>query len=268
MTVHHLLTHSSGLPAQFGEDYEALDRGPFLARAFQTPLATPPGEKYEYSNVGYSVLAAILELRSGMSYEQYLKQALFDKAGMAETGYRLPDFRPEATAIGYRRGSRWGRPNEQPWAADGPYWNLRGNGGILSTAADMLRWHEALAGTSVLSDESKRRMYTGHIEEGPGAGTYYGYGWALFPTTRGTTLITHNGGNGIFFADFLRYPDERVVVFFATNRAAPPIHSVAHTVARIVFDSTFVARLAPAPTESATIPDTPAGRWRRSSRES
>ena len=68
--------------------------------------------------------------------------------------------------------------NGTPLEKDYPYWNLLGNGGILSTADDMLRWHDALAGDHILDDEAKALYYAPHVEEGPGAGTHYGYGWA------------------------------------------------------------------------------------------
>ena len=102
---------------------------------------------------------------------------------MFDTGYLLPDWPATRIAVGYRSddGSRFGRPDEQRWDVDGPYWHLRGNGGILSTADDMLRWHDALAGDDILDDEAKALYYAPHVEEGPGAGTHYGYGWAVFP---------------------------------------------------------------------------------------
>lgn len=235
ITVHQLLTHSSGLPPAVGGDYEVLSRDAFLKRVWSTPLAGRPGNAYEYSNVGYSVLAALVEMVSGQSYEHYLREQLFTPAGMTHTGYRLPAWGPTQVAVGYRGESAWGKPNEKPWDTTGPYWNLLGNGGILSTTGDLFRWHQALLGDSILNAPAKTKYYTRHIEEGAGAGTFYGYGWALFPTPRNTTLITHNGGNGIFFADVLRYVDEKVTIIFLTNAARPEFRTIPREIAQTLF---------------------------------
>jgi CubicO group peptidase (beta-lactamase class C family) len=202
-----------------GADDERVDRDQYLRLVAETPLVRPPGTGYGYSNVGYSLLAAVIEVVTGDSYETYLHDALFEPAGMASTGYVLPDFDPQDVAVGYVGDEAMGRPNEQPWADDGPYWNLRGNGGILSTAEDMYRWHLALLGDDVLDEASKAALYARHTREGPGADSFYGYGWALIPTGNGSWLVTHNGGNGIFFADFLRFLDEDITIFLATNAA-------------------------------------------------
>lgn len=266
ITIHQLLTHTAGLPEAVGQDYERISRDDYVRRVMSTPLRTAPGAEYRYSNVGYSLLAAIVELRTGESFDRYLQRELFQPAGMRSTGYRVAGLLPGRIAVGFAGDHRWGRPTDRPWERDGPYWNLRGNGGMLSTASDMLRWHDALESRALFSSADLARMYTRHTEEGAGSGTYYGYGWALFPTARGTTLVTHNGGNGVFFADFLRFRDERVVVFVASNRMRREFRDVGHTVARLVFDSTFV----PAPPRSATpvlvtteLPDTEVGRLAR-----
>lgn len=232
ITVHQLLTHSGGLPPAVGDDYEALSREAFVSRVWATPLRRQPGTSYEYSNVGYSLLAAIVEVVTGQAYEQYLREHLFAPAGMMHTGYRLPAWAATQVAVGYRDETAWGKPNEKPWGPAGPYWNLLGNGGIISTTGDLYRWHQALLGEAILSQSAKTKYYTRHIEEGAGAGTYYGYGWALFPTPRNTTLVTHNGGNGFFFADVLRYLDERVTVILLTNAARPEFRAIPREIAR------------------------------------
>ncbi|MHC5066498.1 MAG: serine hydrolase domain-containing protein, partial [Planctomycetota bacterium] len=93
ITIHHLLTHSSGLPDGLGGDWdldatrEATIRGAMAAR-----LSWEPGKRYRYSNLGYSLLGAIIEMISGKGYEQYLREDLFLPAGMQKTGYVLPEY--------------------------------------------------------------------------------------------------------------------------------------------------------------------------------
>jgi len=100
-------------------------------------------------------------------------------------------------------------------AEDGPYWGLRGNGGIHSTAYDMLRWAQALLEGRVLSRESMEAYWKPHVTEG--GDSYYGYGWVIMPGPGGEKIITHNGGNMIFFADMAIIPERKLVVFLQTN---------------------------------------------------
>lgn len=235
MTLHHLLTHSSGLRDVFGGDYEVAERDSLAGVILASELQWAPGTRYDYSNSGYSLLAMVVEKASGMPYEPYLREKLWAPAGMTRTGYRGVQWRPGELAVGYRAGQRWGTPTDKLWAADGPYWNLRGNGGVLSTVTDLFRWHRALEGEAVLSAEAKRKMWTPHVPEDEQGSSHYGYGWAIAPTTRNTKLISHNGGNGVFFADFRRYVDEGVVVLVMSNSADAPAANAHSAVARTIF---------------------------------
>lgn len=240
ITLHQLLTHTAGLPDALGDDYEAIDRDAFIDRVARASLLHESGGGYAYSNVGYSLLTIVIELITDDSYEVYLREALFLPAGMENTGYVLPEWDEANIAVGYRGPIAWGKPNEKRWADDGPYWHLRGNGGILSSAEDMYRWHQALLSDNILSAVAKAQFYTPHTSEGEGSGTFYGYGWALFPTPRDTMVVTHNGGNGIFFADFWRFLEEDVTVYFATNAANQQFELVAENIVRIIFNPDFV----------------------------
>ncbi len=262
ITLHQLLTHTAGLPPFVGDDYEPLTRDAFIKRAMETPLNADPGERYDYSNVGFSILAAIVEMQSGMNYEQFLQKYLFQPAGMNNTGYVMPDWKKHILATGYRGKEVWGKSNEKPWAPDGPYWNLKGNGGILSNVEDMYLWHKALLSDKILNAAAKEKLYGRHVKEGPGAETFYGYGWAIFPTPRKTWLITHNGGNGIFFCDVLRFLDEKVVIIYQTNAAQRGLGDLAFLLARMVFNADFVPEVKPAGAmqEFKTIAESPQGK--------
>lgn len=224
ITLHQLLTHSAGFVDGLGRDYEKLTRDELIQKALASKLQYAPGEKHEYSNLGYSLLGAIIEMVTGKSYERYLRENLFKPAGMNKTGYMIPKWKREDLAVGYSRkdGSRWGTPVDHLWDKDGPFWNLRANGGLLSTAEDLYKWHLALEGEKVLSKAAKEKYYTPHIAEEPGGSSFYGYGWVIQKTGRGTKVIWHNGGNPYFFADFRRYVDDDVVIILATNSAMQP----------------------------------------------
>ena len=219
ITVHHLLTHTSGLTDQLGGDYEALSREEMLDGALESELRSAPGTEYYYSNLGYSILAAIVEKASGMSYERFLASHLFEPAGMRQTGYVLPEWKPNQVAVEYdENGESKGKPFDHPWAEDGPYWNLRGNGGMLSTAHEMFRWHVALRGEEILSKSAKDKVFEPHVLEEEGGDSYYGYGWVVSPTDEGR-IVWHNGGNGWSLGVMARFPDQDTMVFWVSNHA-------------------------------------------------
>lgn len=217
ITVHHLLTHTAGLVEGLGDDYDELSRDDLVAEALDSELVSAPGEAHHYSNTGYSVLAAIVEIVSGESYDDFLVENLFEPAGMTRTGYLVPGWEDDQVAVEHdAEGASQGRPYEHPWDDDGPYWNLRGNGGVLSTAEDMFRWHVALEGDEILSDEAKAKLFEPYVDEGFGD-TFYGYGWVVEETDLGTA-VWHNGGNGWSFADYWRFVDEDLMLFWVTNQ--------------------------------------------------
>jgi CubicO group peptidase (beta-lactamase class C family) len=230
ITVHQLLTHTAGLPDAVGDDDEAVARDEYLERVFARELYYSPGEVHYYSNVGYSLLAAIIETVSGQSYEGFLKSTLFEPAGMQQTGYLLPEW-PIAPALGYFE-ERVDDPFERPHDETGYTWNLRGNGGMLSTAEDLLLWHQALSQGKVLNEELVSLLQTPHVDEGIGH-TFYGYGWVVEPTSAGT-LLWHDGGNGFFFAQVLRYEDADLQVITLANEATLAAEDLARTLASTV----------------------------------
>lgn len=230
ITVHQLLTHTAGLPDAVGDDDEAVGREEYLERVFQRELFYEPGTVHYYSNAGYSLLAAIIEQVTGQAYEVFLHEALFEPAGMRHTGYLLPAWE-EPPAVGYR-GRRIDAPLRRPHDDSGYTWNLRGNGGMLSTAEDMQRWHDALGTGEVLRDELVALMQTPHADEGIGR-TFYGYGWVVEPTAAGP-LVWHDGGNDYFFAQVLRYLEADLQVITLSNESSEVAESLARALASTV----------------------------------
>jgi CubicO group peptidase (beta-lactamase class C family) len=216
ITLHELLTHSSGLGDPDIGDFDAVPLDEYLKQVFARPLLFAPGKGYTYSNANFSLLGAILEKLSGKTYETVLRETLFLPNGMYETGYTLPEWGISRFAPGYEAdGGRWGTFLERPTAADGPHWALRANGGIHTTVYDMLRWARALLTGRVLTPASMTKLWAPHVSEG--GGTFYGYGWSIAKAPDGTKIVTHNGGNGIYFADLAIVPDTGLVVFLMTN---------------------------------------------------
>jgi CubicO group peptidase (beta-lactamase class C family) len=219
ITLYQLLTHSSGIVDLEGlDDWDPIDREEFVRRAMEQELAFEPGSAYEYSNAGFSLLGAIIEQLTQKSWEEYVRDRLFLPAGMYETGYILPQWGEGQLAQGYRGGERWGTVLERPLAEDGPYWVLRANGGVYSNAWDMVRWGQALLKGGPLSEKSMETYWSPHFDEG-GGDSFYGYGWVVTDMA-GHKVITHNGGNGILFADMAIVPDAELVMVIQTNVVA------------------------------------------------
>ncbi len=241
ITLHQLLTHTAALESDFAGDYETVGRDEYVQRILTSKLRGKPGAEHFYANSGYSLLAAIVEVASGQPYETYLREHLFLPAGMKETGYRLPKWEARRVPAGYRDGKRWGTMLEKPWAPDGPYWALRGNGGIESTLSDLWTWSRALDGDAVLSAAARGKLFTPYVKEGPGADSFYAYGWAIFTTPWNAKLVAHDGGNGVFSADFRRYVDDRIVVITGSSDSAIKAWKFSEPLARIVRGETVAA---------------------------
>ena len=215
VTLHHLLTHTAGLPGGIGPDSEPVGAREYLERALATPLLAEPGAEFSYSNVGYSLLGILVERVSGRGYEDFVRDELFLPAGLADTGYLLPGWDEKRLAVGYLDGERWGRVHGRGWRPDGPGWHLRANGGLHTTVDDMHRWLSVLKGEGPLPEAAVRKWTTGYVDEG-GGGWRYGYGWSVAETELGR-LVTHNGGNGIFSAVFAWLPDRDLFLYIHGN---------------------------------------------------
>lgn len=207
-TIHHLLTHTSGLVS----DDAALDyssRRGFVRSMKETPQDFKPGEGYRYSNAGYSLLAAIVEEVSGQPFESYLQKELFDPAGLTETGYawdaRFDNF---PVAVGYT-GDRVAALRPTPRVKD--RWAHRGPGNLITTVGDLYRWTRALADNKVLSEQARKKMFTAYAHGDEG------YGWHVAKTERGTTMLRRGGGRDDFESEVRWYVDEDVTVIFTIN---------------------------------------------------
>ncbi|HEV8410770.1 MAG TPA: serine hydrolase domain-containing protein [Gemmatimonadaceae bacterium] len=233
ITLHMLLTHTSGLQSDFSPtDYEPTTRDEYLRRALTSRLRTPPGQEHFYANSGYSLLAAVIEIVTGEEYETALTRLVLRPAGMLETGYTAPHWAAARIAHGYQNGRDWGTIVARISEPGQPYWELRGNGGLHTTLGDMKKWDAAQNSRAVLADSSRKKYITPYVNEGPAGLSQYAYGWAVMKTSRGTRLITHNGGNGIYVAEFLRFVDEGVTIFLTSTvaefTATPAVRALEH----------------------------------------
>jgi CubicO group peptidase (beta-lactamase class C family) len=218
ITIHHLLTHTSGIAGTLSTIGSATtDRSEFVHKVLEAPLAAEPGTHFEYSNTGYGVLAVIVEIAGGQSFETFLEENLFKPAGMTHTGFcQESRISREPMAVGFENGDRIGT------AVEGWYsWGLRGAGGVLTSVEDVEHWEDALAGRSILSKELRSKLYTPELET-------YAYGWRVGKDDHGRRLAEHGGTTRGFEAKYLRHLDEDTsIAILSNNRDLGPSIPVA-----------------------------------------
>lgn len=211
ITIHHLLTHTSGLVRDAGNRGVQVSRDDMVKLVLATTLQSKPGETYSYSNAGYVLLAAIVERASGEDYRGFMRHRVFDPLGMSKTGF-------------YGDASRWSRDSvahayfetaEEGCPLDWPLtWSATGNGHVISTLGDFLRWDAGLRGKDLLSDDAKLAMWSPHAPAGDRFA--YGYGW-MVEKDGPAKLQFHTGYYRSFGTEFRRYPDEELAILVATN---------------------------------------------------
>ncbi len=242
ITIHQLLTHTSGAVGNlgYGVDFIPISKDKFLSEFYNTPLDFEPGNKYSYSNVGYSILAMIIEKVTNKDYETYLQENLFQKAGMNHTGYLLPKWDTTQIAHGYKCGENWGT-HLLKWQADSNQisWHLKGNGGILSNPSDLYKWYVALGENKIISKESFKQLTFPHTKENESGNSHYAYGWSIFNSDRNTKIVAHSGSNGVFYADFIQLPEENTVIIYMTNELRYDTQIVAWEIEQLLFNKNY-----------------------------
>lgn len=233
ITIHNLLTHTAGFKRHLGRDEEKLNRDEFIHKALNMPLAFGVGEKYHYSNIGYGLLAFIVEEVSGQDFESYLFDNLLEPAGMFSTGYLKPDWSQRTIPEVKRLYAGYASPLKMLESTDGDFWNLKGGGGIFSTADDMALWHEALMKQEILSKRSQSIMYAPYISEDE-EGYFYGYGWSVVPRDEKEPLIWHNGMSFFGKAEYWRLPQSGLMIFVASHKENSSPWRVANAIYKVL----------------------------------
>jgi len=233
ITIHQLLTHSSGLSVGIGGDYEIITEEEFLEQVFDSELISPVGERFNYSNVGYSLLGLIIEKASGIDYESFLNSEIFDPSNMYHTGYIIPDWQNNEVANGYFNGVEDNKPNEENWSDNGPYLNLKGNGGILSRASDMLLWSQAIMNNTVLDESTTSKYLFPHFQP---TNIYdsYGYGWGIENSNSENKLVVHGGASNLFTSDVWIYPNKGITIIVLSNEFEESVYTIAREISKLL----------------------------------
>lgn len=230
ISLHHLLAHTSGIT-----DVNDLPEYDNASRKQQTPetlitlfknkpLEFQPGEKYLYSASNYNLLAFIIEQVSKMKYGEFLKENIFEPLGMDHTVHQENMAQViNNMAEGYSPDGNFGLQKS-------PYldWTSKtGNGSLATTANDLEKWDRALLGTAILSDKSKKKMFTEYAESG--------YGWYLMKQFD-KNFVFMNGRAPGFCSHIGRYPEEEICVIVLSNLNVYVPRKIATDLAGILFD--------------------------------
>jgi len=225
-TFRQVASHTAGLPLHSQAFYAD---EPFLPPLFDETirrygfLATAPGERYQYSNLGYGILGHLIGQLSGRSYAEFLREEVLDPLGMGQTTVGLNPSVAGSYATNYA-------PNEQPIPT--ALTDCLGSDGLYSTVSDLLRFARFHMGTlahdqrAILSESSRREMQVpspGTVPtrdwECPGSG--YGVGWFVGFTADGLRIIDHSGGTHGVSTILILIPDEELAVVVLSNARGP-----------------------------------------------
>lgn len=218
--VINLMSHTSGLQRE-GPAYNNNKIQPdidIIKSAYHLPLVFKPGEKYQYCNLAYFMLAEIITQTSGKPWQDYIHTALFIPAGMNNT--YLTDFYP----IIPNRANGYMHTKGTLVNATANY-AIRPSGGFLSTATDMIKWEKAIREQKViLTKDNWKKLWQPFIKTSTAVDSkeYYGLGWFV-DEYKGHKLVWHGGANVGFRAVFTNFVDDglSIIILTNTNEAKP-----------------------------------------------
>ena len=236
ITIRNLLTHTSGLRDQWGL-LSIEGRGP--GSQVHSPATTldlvvhqkmlnfPPGSEYLYSNTGYALAGIIVERVSGKSLDAFTQERLFRPLGMTHTRWR-DDF----TAVVPNRATAYSGTAANGFHTDMPFTNMIGNGGVLSTMADLLKWNENLDHPTVGGPAYVQALET-QMRLTSGRTITYALGLEV-TNYQGVREVSHSGSTAGYRTFLARYPDQHVSVAVWCNYAGANPTQLAHQVVDLV----------------------------------
>jgi CubicO group peptidase (beta-lactamase class C family) len=231
ITIRHLLTHTSGLP-----DYETLippgttaqlrDSDVLEILRCQNKTAFRPGSRFAYSNGGYALLALIVEVAARQTFAEFLRENIFLPLGMNGTvAYVAGRSEVPQRALGYSKtGVSFSRTDQSLTSA------VLGDGGIYSSALDLLKWDQALYTDGLVGESMLRQAFTAHSSSSDMPGSGYGFGWYV-ARRGGEEHVWHYGSTCGFSTSFHRFPDRKWSVILLANRSEAGLEAIVRKIA-------------------------------------
>ncbi len=232
VTVHHLLSHTSGIPDYaVARDYYHLAKGfgldgtvdGMLKEAMGKDLEFAPGSRYAYSNLGYTLLGSIIENQSGASYAEYVKRNILDPLGMTSSSIHVAPHVPDEDEA---EGLRWNDELMKRLPDDAVTLPATApDGGLITTLADFARWTRIFSAgeQTILTQDSIRLMSSPHVHIGNG-GPLDSMGYGLFV---GDRLTGHGGLIVGFRSQFIFDRETRSVIAVFSNDASNDAQQIA-----------------------------------------
>jgi CubicO group peptidase (beta-lactamase class C family) len=232
LTIRHMLHHTSGL-RDWGS-VAAVGGWPRGSRVYgqdhvleiaarQRGLNFPPGTRWSYTNTGYNLAVLIVERVSGLSFDAFTKSRIFDPLGMSRTSWRS-----DYTRITRDRALAYSRENDGFHLAT-PIENAIGNGGLLTTVGDLLKWNANFVRPGIADASFFEEMQEPGLFDN-GRSHSYGLGLAI-SSYKGAREIGHDGATGGYTAHLLRLPDQQLSVAVLCNVSTAVAPRYAHEVA-------------------------------------
>jgi CubicO group peptidase (beta-lactamase class C family) len=242
ITVHHLLTHTSGIKSYTGmekwgkrwrEDMTPKEMIDFFKNE---PMDFAPGEKWEYNNSAYFILGYIIEKVSGITYPEFLEKNIFTPLNMKSSYYGSRSRIIPNRAMGYQKSKEFQNAeylsHTQPFAA----------GSIMSTVDDLFTWHQAVQANKLVKKESIQKAFTNY-KLNNGKPIHYGYGWGL-NEINGSSTLEHSGGIFGYVTNGIYLPKEDVFVAVFSNCNCNPPGEVSTRVAALVIGKPYAEPVA------------------------
>ena len=217
ITIRNLLNQNSGLPTYAGRqgfsdnDQSEIALENSIHALSSVQLSQPVGQRYEYANENYNILGLIVQTVSGMSYEEYVRSAIFSPLQMGQSAAILS----EPTAINIATGYRY--QLFEPVAFSAPYpRSMTPSGFLISSAEDMTHYLIAMLNggiyenNQILSSQGIETLHT------PDSISAYGMGWVIQGEPR-STKIWHNGDTSNFHSNMLLFPDQHIGIVILVN---------------------------------------------------
>lgn len=243
ITIRHLLNHTSGLvdainPKWFKAGYEPTSRDLGKLMAQERTVNFEPGEKFEYNNAGYVLLALIVEKVSGQRFARFMQENVFKPLSMNNT-LIWDESKPkvEHLAISYAPADNGFKSID--YLSD-VY--LYGPKGVVTTAADLYKWNEALETEKLVKATTLRQAFT-PSKLNNGTESPYGFGWAM-GKEGGLDVVEHGGGYLGYRTNIKRYPGQRTTVILLANNAQVEVAPLGRKIGQIYLSDKMVAPVA------------------------
>lgn len=226
--IKHLMSHSSGLQREGPafDNFKLQSDLDIIKSGYSLPLAFNTGDRYEYSNLGYYILAEIIRKVTGMPWQEFIHNKLFVPAQMSNT--YLTDF----YRIIPHRAKGYMHQNDTLVNAY-PMYAIRPSGGFLSTSSDMIKWEKVIReGTIILKKENWEKLWQPFIKMSDKVDSkeYYGFGWAV-DEYKGRKIVVHGGSNPGFKSVIIRFVNDDLAIIILANTSAANPHAIGFALA-------------------------------------